>query len=136
MNGKEGFVARIVNSRCAMAVRDLQVSTRYYMDVLGFRKDPIDAEGWSFLTRDTFRVMLGECRDEKPASELGNHSYIAYWNIDGVDEFYREISGRGALVTSAPANKPWGLREFHLRTPDGHRITCGETIGAADGVPG
>ena len=121
-------MAQIVNSRCVLAVRDLQVSTHYYMDVLGFSKDPIDAEGWSFLKRDTFRVMLGECRDEKPASELGDHSYFAYWNIDKVDEFYDEIVARGALVTSKPSNKPWGLREFHMRTPDGHRITCGEVL--------
>jgi uncharacterized glyoxalase superfamily protein PhnB len=125
-------VARIVNSRCVLAVRDLKASTRYYMDVLGFSQDPIDAEGWSFLTRDNFRVMLGECPNERPASELGDHSYFVYWNVDGVDQFYREVAGRGALVTSEPADKPWGLREFGLRTPDGHRITCGELIQAAD----
>jgi len=121
-------VARIVNSRCVLAVRDLKASTRYYTDVLGFSRDPIDAEGWSFLTRDNFRVMLGECPNERPASELGDHSYVAYWNVDGVDQFYREVAARGALVTSEPADKPWGLREFGLRTPDGHRITCGELI--------
>jgi len=121
-------MAQIVGSRCVLAVRDLAVSTRYYVDVLGFRKDPIDAAGWSFLTRDSFSVMLGECRDEKPASELGDHSYFAYWNIDGVDEFYEELAARGAIISSKPSNKPWGLREFGLRTPDGHRITCGEVI--------
>ena len=121
-------MARIINSWCVLAVRDLRVSTSYYVEVLGFSKEPINAEGWSFLTRDEFRVMLGECKDEKPASELGDHSYFAYWNIDGIDEFYREIATRGALVTSQPSNKPWGLREFTLRTSDGHRITCGETI--------
>ena len=121
-------MAQIINSRCVLAVRDLEISTRYYIDVLGFKRDPIDGEGWSFLTRDSFRVMLGECPDEKPAGDLGNHSYFAYWNIDHVDEFYREIASRGALVTSSPVNKPWGLREFTLRTPDGHRITCGELI--------
>ena len=121
-------MARIVNSRCVLAVRDLKVSTQYYKDVLGFSQDPIDADGWSFLTRDSFRVMLGECPDEKPASELGNHSYFVYWNIDAVDQFYQEVAARGALVTSKPADKPWGLREFGLRTPDGHRITCGELI--------
>jgi catechol 2,3-dioxygenase-like lactoylglutathione lyase family enzyme len=121
-------VAKIVDSRCVLAVRDLRVSTSYYVEVLGFGKDPIDAEGWSFLTRDKFRVMLGECKDEKPASELENHSWFAYWNIEGIDEFYQEIATKGALVTSQPSNKPWGLREFTLRTPDGHRITCGEVI--------
>jgi predicted enzyme related to lactoylglutathione lyase len=119
-------VAQIVNSWCVLAVRDLEVSTRYYIGVLGFSQEPIRAEGWSFLSRDSFRVMLGECRDEKPASELGNHSYFAYWNVDDVDQFYQEIVAKGALVTSKPSNKPWGLREFGLRTPDGHRITCGQ----------
>jgi uncharacterized glyoxalase superfamily protein PhnB len=121
-------VARIVNSRCVLAVLDLMASTRYYMDVLGFSQDPINAEGWSFLTRDTFRVMLGECKDATPAGELGNHSYFAYWNVDDVDQFYQEIVAKGALVTSEPSDKPWGLREFGMRTPDGHRITCGELI--------
>ena len=121
-------MARIVNSRCVLAVRDLKASTRYYKEVLGFSQDPIDAEGWSFLTRDNFRVMLGECPNEKSANELGDHSYFAYWNIEGLDQFYREVAARGALVTSEPADKPWGLREFGLRTPDGHRITCGESI--------
>ena len=119
-------VAQIVDSRCVLAVRDLGVSTRYYTDVLGFSPDPINAEGWSFLTRDNFRVMLGECAHEKPAGELGDHSYFAYWNVEGVDQLFRELVARGALVTSEPTDKPWGLREFTLRTPDGHRITCGE----------
>ena len=121
-------MACIVNSRCVLAVLDLKASTRYYMDALGFSKDPINAEGWSFLTRDTFRVMLGECLGERPASELGDHSYFVYWNVDDVDQFYEEIVAKGALVTSEPSDKPWGLREFGLRTPDGHRITCGEMI--------
>ena len=122
-------MARIENFRCVLAVRDLEVSRRYYRDVLGFSEDPIDAPGSSFLTRDAFRLMLGECPDERPAGELANHSYCAYWNIDDVDQFYNEIVARGALVTSRPMDKPWGLREFGLKTPDGHRITCGTTIG-------
>ena len=121
-------MGRIVNSRLVLAVRDLKVSTDYYVDVLGFSRDPIDAAGWSFLTRDTVRVMLGECPDEVPASELANHSYVAYWNVEGVDELYEDIRSRGALLSSSPEDKPWGLREFGLRTPDGHRITCGELI--------
>jgi len=121
-------MAHIINSRCVLAVRDLEISAYYYKNVLGFTEDPIDAEGWAFLTRDNFRVMLGECSNERPASELGDHSYIAYWNVDDVDGFYRDLVARGALVTSEPTDKPWGLREFGLRTPDGHRITCGQVV--------
>jgi len=121
-------MAQIINSWCVLAVRDLAVSTRYYMDVLGFHKEPIDSDGWSFLARDHFRVILGECPDERPTGELGNHSYFAYWNVEGVDELFKEFMAKGAIITSPPADKPWGLREFGLRTPDGHRIVCGETI--------
>ncbi|HKV10400.1 MAG TPA: VOC family protein [Thermoanaerobaculia bacterium] len=121
-------MARILDSRCVLAVRDLAVSTRYYTDVLGFDQDPIEAEGWSFLTKDNFKLMLGECPDEKPAADLGNHSYFVYLYVDELDQFYEEVTSRGAEVLSKPADKPWGLREFGLRTPDGHRITCGQPI--------
>jgi uncharacterized glyoxalase superfamily protein PhnB len=120
---------RIVGARSVLAVRDLQISTRHYMDVLGFRRDFGDGtDGWSFLSRDGFKVMLGECSDEKPASELGNHSYIAYVTVEGIDKIYSELVARGAHVTSAPTDKAWGLREFTLRTPDGHRYTFGEPL--------
>ena len=118
---------RLVNSRCVLAVRDLNVSTKFYMDVLGFTRDFGDgSDGWSFLSRDTFRVMLGECTDATPAGELGDHSWYAYLTVEGVDQLHAEVAGRGAEILSPPATKPWGLREFSLRTPDGHRLTFGE----------
>jgi uncharacterized glyoxalase superfamily protein PhnB len=123
---------RIVDSRCVLAVRDLKESTRFYMDVLGFRRDFGDgSDGWSFLSRDNFKVMLGECPDEVPASELGNHSYFVYLIVEGVDQLHQELSVRGAAVTSKPETKPWGLREFGIRTPDGHRINFGEPVSSS-----
>jgi catechol 2,3-dioxygenase-like lactoylglutathione lyase family enzyme len=123
-------MARIIDSRLVLAVRNLQASTRFYADVLGFTRHPVDAEGWSFLSRDTFTVMLGECPDAAPASELGDHSYVGYLIVDDVDELRQELFARGAVVTE-PEDKPWGLREFGLGTPDGHRFTFGERIGRA-----
>lgn len=120
---------RITNSRCVLAVRDLAVSTRFYMDVLGFGRDFGDGtDGWSFLSRDGFRVMLGECTDATPAGELGDHSWYVYLTVDEVDELHAEVAARGAEILSPPATKPWGLREFTLRTPDGHRIAFGEPV--------
>jgi uncharacterized glyoxalase superfamily protein PhnB len=121
---------RIVDSRCVLAVRNLKESTRFYTEVLGFRRDPIAAEGWSFLTRDNFKLRLGECPDEKPAGELGDRSYFVYLTVEGLDQLYQELSARGAQVISAPENQPWGMREFSIRTPDGHRIKFGEPIQA------
>jgi uncharacterized glyoxalase superfamily protein PhnB len=99
------------------------------MDVLGFTRDFGDgSDGWSFLSRDDFSVMLGECPDEVPAGETGNHSWFAYVTVDGVDDFHGDIAARGATILSGLATKPWGLREFSIRTPDGHRIVFGEPV--------
>lgn len=120
---------RVVDSRCVLAVRDLKSSTRFYTDVLGFHRDFGDgSDGWSFLSRDSFKVMLGECPDEKSAGELGNHSYVAYLTVEGLDQLHQEVAARGAQVISLPGNEPWGMREFSIRTPDGHRIRFGEPI--------
>lgn len=121
---------KIVHPRSVLAVRDLAVSTRFYREVLGFERDPIEADGWSFLSRDSFHVMLGECSNERPASELGDHSYYVHLLVEGIDDLHREFTDHGATTLSVPQNKPWGLREFGLTTPDGHRIVFGEPIPA------
>ena len=121
-------MTHIIGSRCVLAVCDLEKSIEFYTKILGFQRDPIDAEGWSFLSRDGFRLMLGECPEERPASELGNHSYFVYIELQGVDDFHEEIRDRGVDVISEPENKPWGMREFGIRTVDGHRIMFGEEM--------
>ena len=118
-----------VSTRCVLAVNDLDVSTRYYMDVLGFTRDFGDgSDGWSFLSRGGFRVMLGHCPDATPAGEVGDHSWYAYVIVEGVDALYGDVRQRGAEIVSALATKPWGLRDFSVRTPDGHRIVFGEPV--------
>ncbi len=120
---------RFVSTRLVLAVRDLDTSTRYWMDMLGCNRDFGDgSDGWSFLSRDEFSVMLGECPDERPASELGNHSYVAYVTVSDVDLLHAELAGRGAIISSTPQSKPWGMREFSIRTPDGHRIQFGTPL--------
>ncbi|MET0163864.1 MAG: hypothetical protein ABW318_02520 [Vicinamibacterales bacterium] len=67
-----GMMARIVNSRCVLAVRALEVSTRYYKEVLGFSQDPIDADGWLSDARHVqghaWRVRERETRERTRGS--------------------------------------------------------------------
>jgi catechol 2,3-dioxygenase-like lactoylglutathione lyase family enzyme len=119
----------LTNTRHILAVQDLAVSTAFYMDVLGFRRDFGDgSDGWSWLSRDGFRVGLGECRDAPAASALGDHSYFAYVTVDDVAALYAEFVARGAPVKAPPETKPWGMREIAVRTPDGHRMTFGSEV--------
>jgi len=51
---------RLVRTRLVLAVRDLDVSTRYWIGMLGCSRDFGDgSDGWSFLSRGEFSVMLG-----------------------------------------------------------------------------
>ena len=118
---------KVVRSRHVLAVKDLKVEADYYKDKLGFDLD-FTAPGWEFLSFGNFKVMLGECADEMTAAATGNHSWYAHVIVENVDEVYEEFIERGANILSKIENKPWGIREFSVVTPDGHRIGFGQLI--------
>jgi catechol 2,3-dioxygenase-like lactoylglutathione lyase family enzyme len=118
----------IIQNHYVLAVHDVHRSAEFYTKCLGFEV-VLEPEGWVFVKRDNCMIMLGECPDDMAASELGCHSWFAYLRVDDVDGFYAGVASSVlAPVLSAPTNKPWGMREFALTTPDGHRITIGQVI--------
>jgi len=40
---------------------------------------------------------------------------------DNVDALHGAFVQRGAIILSAPADKPWGWREMAIAAPEGHR---------------
>ena len=112
-------------SRYVLAVKNLKKSADYYESQLGF-KSLWSGEGWHFLGREKFVVMLGECAEEPTAFETGDHSYFAYIDVENIDSLLNEYSAKNVEVLSKIADKPWGQREFAIRTIDGHRIMFGE----------
>jgi hypothetical protein len=119
---------KIIHTRHVLAVKDIAVSAGYFIEKLGFVRD-FTAPGWEFLSFGEFKVMLGECTDALWAHETGDHSYFAHILVEDADNVYQELTDRGAQITSRISSKPWGLREFSVITPDGHRITYGHLIG-------
>jgi len=120
-------MSEITKVRFVLAVLDLKRSTDYYRSVLGMTVDFV-TPGWSFLSRGSFRVMLGECTDAIPPEELGDHSYYGYVTVNDVDALYGEYQQSGAQFTQSLADKPWGMREFGIRTADGHRLMFGQEL--------
>lgn len=121
-------MSKIIKTRYVLAVRDLSKSVDYYKSKLGFQTIWEDGIGWHCLGRDGWEVMLGECRDDRSAFELANHSYYAYINLEGVDDMHAELLSKGCDITHKLETKPWGQREFGITTIDGHRIMFGETV--------
>ena len=118
---------KIVHTRHVLAVKELKTANDYFIDKLGFVHD-FSAPGWEFLSFGEFKVMLGECADEMTAEATGNHSWFAHVLVENVDEVYQELVERGAKVLSMIGNRPWGIRDFTIVTPDGHRIMYGQSM--------
>ena len=127
MRADRDMNSKITGSRYVLAVNNLVTSADFYKNKLGFQT-LWEEGGWHFLIRDNIKIMLGECPDEKPASEINNHSYFAYLEVDNIDMLYKEYQSKGVEILSTIENKPWGQREFSIRTIDGHRITFGEEV--------
>jgi len=117
----------IHKARYVLAVRDLKKSASFYEHQLGFTTIWA-GDGWHFLERGKFIVMLGECPDEKSAHDTGDHSYFAYLEVEHIDALHAELNAKGVEMISRVIDQPWGQREFGIRTVDGHRIMFGESI--------
>ncbi len=116
------------NPRYVIAVHDLERSARYYRDVLGFEVREIGDPGWRFFFRDQCWILAGQCPDALATAELGDHSYFAYVEVDDIDALYAEVTAKGATLIKKLRDEPWGMREFGIRTVDGHRIMFGRPI--------
>ncbi|HEV8111188.1 MAG TPA: bleomycin resistance family protein [Planctomycetota bacterium] len=55
--------------------------------------------------------------------------WMSIW-VDDVDAIHRTCVENGLDVTMPPTNEPWGVREMHVRHPDGHVFRISKGIGA------
>ncbi|MEX1008395.1 MAG: VOC family protein [Acidimicrobiia bacterium] len=118
----------VLGANPVLAVHDLETSAEWYTSVLGCERTDPDPGNWVFCRAGTVRFMVGRCPDAVPAREIGDHSYVAYLDVDDVDAFYDRAAAAGADVIKTPRDEPWGKREMALRSPDGHRFMLGAPI--------
>lgn len=111
--------------RYVISVPNVRRAAEYYRDVLGFEVIEIPDSGWRFLRRDGCMIMAGECPDALSPDALGDHSYFAYLEVDDIEASHTSLVTRGADVVKPLRLESWGMREFGIRTIDGHRIMLG-----------
>lgn len=117
----------ILQNHYVLAVHDARKSADFYVQMLGFRV-AAEPPGWIFVEKDNCMIMLGECPDDMPPGELGCHNYFAYLVVADADSYYHDLKAKGAEVLTEIEDKPWMMREFALRTSDGHRIMIGHRL--------
>ncbi len=120
-----GFTVK--KTQHVLAVDDFESSVAYFTEMLGFTEDK-RIGGWSFMHLGEFWLMVGDCRGEVQARETGNHSWFAYVNCEGIDDLYQQYLERRVPIKESISNKPWGMREFLVATPEGHRMKFGQVL--------
>jgi catechol 2,3-dioxygenase-like lactoylglutathione lyase family enzyme len=117
----------ILQNHHVLAVHDARRSARFFVEMLGFQIVD-EPPGWVFVARENCMFMLGECPDDMAPGEMGCHNYVAYLRVAEADSYFASLKASGADLLSEIEDKPWGMREFGLRTIDGHRITIGHCL--------
>ena len=118
---------KFTKTHFVLAVSNLEKSSEYYRSVLGFSVREM-APGWLFFEKDHCSIMAGECPDAMPPRDMGDHSYFAYVVVEGIDAYYESVLAARPEFIKTLKDEAWNMREFGVRTVDGHRIMFGETV--------
>jgi predicted enzyme related to lactoylglutathione lyase len=111
-----------LSCRPNLEVADLAPAAAFLRDVLGFEVEVDEPEmGLMLLRRDA--VGLALVRSATPGV---NATTAAYVGVRGVDDLHAQCAARGAPIVAALTDHPWGLRDFVVELPGGHRLALGE----------
>ncbi len=121
-----------------LVVQDIEASTAFYRDVLGFtiKATVPDAAPFVFvwLERDGVGVFLNDKRAagaDYPAMarRAPGGTAAMFFIVEDVDAFHSQVGPR-ANVTMPIKTQFYGMREFAVEDPDGHVLTFAERVGA------
>jgi MerR family transcriptional regulator, thiopeptide resistance regulator len=112
-----------------LVYQDIEAGHDYLVNVFGFTsgglhrlddRTVIHGE----VTLGDFAIWLhAVSRDAEMASPRNSdvsHSGLSV-HIPDVDRHYQRVKAAGARIEYEPTDKPYGLREYGVRDPDGHR---------------
>jgi len=127
-------------------VRDVEASVAWFMK-LGWAKgfvwdaeDPSAGPVFGGVSCDGYDIFL--CRAGQGGRGRGANvqtgpgadqradkgAWVSIW-VDDVDEVHRRCLAEELEVTHPPTDEVWGVREMHLRHPDGHVFRISHELG-------
>jgi len=114
-------------------VRDVPTSAAFYADVFGWEvRDMSPDETFCIIIGDAIALCLMGTTDEAALNATRSHISVYVW-VRGVDALYDslrpELDSLSDDQVRAPFTQEYGMREFHVKDPDGCLLMFGEEAG-------
>ena len=112
-----------------LGCRDVEAAMSWFVDTLGFSCPgglftPPDHEPvYAIVFREGASIHLQIRRRPVFLAERQAHEGDAYIFVDDPDALHEEYVAQGVTIIRPPQDEPYGLRDFTLETPTGHRLT-------------
>jgi uncharacterized glyoxalase superfamily protein PhnB len=102
-------------------VKNVEASIEYYTRVLGFSLDfrYNDLAGMEYGT--VLIYLSGPGQDAKKTVGKG----MIYIFCDEVDQYFADISAKGAIKVIPPDDRPYDMRDFAIKDLDGNELSFG-----------
>jgi len=112
---------------------DVHRVAEWFRDTLGFslaptsvfRLDPDGPVTYAIVERDDVGVHLQLSPDGTPRSITDDNAYDAYVQVPRADALHDEFVARGVTVVQPLEDQPYGMRDFSVESPEGHRLLFG-----------
>jgi catechol 2,3-dioxygenase-like lactoylglutathione lyase family enzyme len=102
-------------------VADVDAAVAWYRDVLGL------SEAWRWEDRIA-GMSIGDLELYLERAERPSPSRVSVY-VDDADAACEQYRAAGALFAEGIEDKPWGVRRFTVRDPDGNLIDVSHELG-------
>jgi glyoxylase I family protein len=131
-------IERLAPAVPLLQVFDMQMSLRFYCDVIGFQVvDKTDHDWWAMLRLGSAELMLNTAYEdgERPASAdpqrvRGHNDVSLYFDFPDLDGLHEHLRSKGCEV-KPPAKTSYGLMQMNVKDPDGYELCFTAPLDAA-----
>lgn len=112
------------------AVADPAATAAWFVETLGFeQRSADDGNTYRLVARDEAAVVLVGPADAESLAATARHVSAYVW-VDDLDALWAALAKRLEALepgrVRAPFRQTYGMREFHVKTPDGFLVLFGE----------
>ena len=114
---------------CSITCRQIDASIAFYRDVLGFAVGmTLERDGalaGAVISAGDIRIVLNQDDGKLGWDRVKGQGFYLQINVQSaadVDAAAARIKAAGGTLIDEPADRPWGVRMFQFRDPDGVKL--------------